>query len=185
MRIITEKHARTFQLLDQLEMEESTERKEPSTMTSVVTDLVKEGVEAVQSLVAPVVAPVVAPAESPAEPPIEASMADATSSEEMAINKANAVLEAPIPAPVVPESGGTTIVIEQGSAPVKVESTVAEQVAPAEEAKPAEQAEGSAPLVLQPQAGGAPAQPRKKIHWNGAEQARPGPDEHVTVLKIG
>lgn len=192
MRIITEKHARVFQSLDDVDLEESLE--EPPTLinsvTNTVTDLVKTGVEAVQSLVAPVVAPV------------EAPMGEATSSEELAINKANAVLEAPIPPPVAPESTGTTIVIEQGSSPVKVESVVeeaapaeqAEQAAPAEQAEqaaqaaPAEQAApagGPAPLLLQPQAGGAPVPPRKKISWKGVEQAPPASEEHVTVLKIG
>jgi hypothetical protein len=192
MRVITAKHARTFQPLEivDIDSEESVEEesieeapKEAPTLMNVATNLVAEGSQAIQE-----------------------TLGLSSDTEEKAIAKANAVLEEPIPPP--PEKTnetGTTIIIE-GSAPAEAAPAPAEAVpAPAEAAPapaepvpaPAEAAPAPAPaaagteaappsLTLRPQSGGAAAVPRRRITWKGgAGETTPGPDEHVTVLKIG
>jgi DNA-directed RNA polymerase II subunit RPB2 len=188
MRVITAKHARTFQPLEivDTEAEESVEEEsteETPKETPTLMNVASEGVQAIQE-----------------------TLGLSSDTEEKAIAKANAVLEEAIPPPTEKKNEtGTTIIIEGSGPPVPAEAAPAE-AAPAEaapaEAAPVEAAptpapapvsapasagtEASAPsLILRPQSGGAAAEPRRRITWKGAGETVPGPDEHVTVLKIG
>jgi len=192
MRVITGKHARTFQPLES--SESVTDSLEVPTILDVASDLVEEGVTQVQKVIG-------ISSESPAAPIAEA--------EEKAIAKANAILETTIPPPTEKkeETGPTIIIEDMGSAPAEVSAETAPaetapvETAPAEtapaQAAPVETAPAQAApkeaipaatpptLTIRPQQGGADPHPRRKITWKGSTDTKEDEQERVMVLKLG
>jgi hypothetical protein len=212
MRVITGKHGRTFQPLES--SESVTDSEEVPTIFDVASDLVEEGVTQVQKTIGISSESAAADTSRDAgriSSSLSVSSADGKAAapvaeaEEKAIAKANAILETTIPPPTEKkeETGPTIIIEDMGSAPAEVSAETAPvETAPVEtapvETAPVETAPvETAPkettpvaatpptLTIRPQQGGADPQPRRKITWKGATEAKENEQERVMVLKLG